>query len=397
LATNPLRLTAVTHNLLLGGATTFLLNFLRALPGEEAALSLVCASERNEHAADFAGLGVTVPAAPSPRLIYEDRLSNMYGQLAATRPHAVLACLGAESFEMLRLAPAGVARIGLIQSHDPLPYEMARRYHASLDAMVGVSPQICAHLRSLPEFAAVRVEEIPYGIHFADEAARPAAAAPLRVLYLGRLIEIQKRISRMVELVRRCEAAGMAVRFTFAGAGPDEAQVRRELAGSPLVTFAGPVSNAQVTGLLREHDLLILLSDFEGLPLSLLEAMGEGLVPIVSDLPGGMGLVVTPEVGFRVPVGDVAAAAELLAELARAPGRLEALSAAARTRAREDYSSGLMVARYLALVRSIVPADFEPAWPDDAAIPAPFGVPAWQYEGLARMVRRGLRRVFPKK
>lgn len=396
LATEPLRLAAVTCTLGLGGSTTFLLNFLRALGSGPEELRVICTGGENELVADFLELGVKFPPAPGPQMIYEDRLAWTYRHLAAAKPHAVLACLGAESFEMLRLAPAGVARIGVIQSHDPMPYEMARRYHRWLDAMVGVSPQIASHLRGMAEFAGMRIEEIPYGIHFGPSAERLSPRNPLRVLYLGRLIEVQKRISRMVSLIQACAAAEAPVQFTLAGSGPEEAQVRAALAQSPNVAFTGAVPNAEISALLREHDIFILLSDFEGLPLSLLEAMGEGLVPIVSDLPGGMGEVVSPEVGFRLPVGDVRAAADLLLALAQAPERLAPLSRAARSLAREHYSAERMVQQYLALVRSLVPPSPEPDWPASQKIPAPLGLPAWQYRGLARHLRRGIRRLFPK-
>src|SRR4051812_21338862 len=99
-------LAAVTSNLLLGGANTFLLNFLRALRTEP--LRIISTAAVNEHASDFAALKGDVRTAHVAALIYEDRLAWVYGELAAVSPRAVLASLGAEGFEMLRIAPPGV-------------------------------------------------------------------------------------------------------------------------------------------------------------------------------------------------------------------------------------------------------------------------------------------------
>jgi glycosyltransferase involved in cell wall biosynthesis len=386
--TEPLRIAAVTCNLLLGGATTFLLNLQRALAGTERRLRVVAVTERNEHAADFAALGTDLHARGLSELIYEDRLAWAYARLAEYRPGAVLACLGAESYEMLRLVPPGVARIGLIQSDDPAPYEMARHYAPWLDAMVGVSEGIAEKLRAMPEFRAVRVEAIPYGIAFPPPRPRIAAVGPLRVIYLGRLLEVQKRISRLVELIDRLP--GEEFHFTIAGSGPEEAQFRAAVARCGNVTLLGAVPNAEIASLLERQDALVLLSDFEGLPLSLLEAMGAGVVPVVSDLAGGLREAIPPECGVRVPVGDVAAAAEALRGLAVDRARLASLSAAAALRTRRLYSADTMAERYVGLIRGVGARSVD--WPAQVQIPAPLGVPAWQFQGWPRRVRRLLKK-----
>lgn len=384
-------LAAVTSNLLLGGANTFLLNFLRAVRGES--MRIVSTGAVNEHAADFATVKADVRTAQLSGLIYEDRLAWVYGELAAVSPRAVLASLGAESFEMLRLTPLGVARIGLVQADDPAVYAMAAQYADSLDAIAGVSAHIGERLRSMPEFKSVRVAAIPYGIAFeAPARAERRADEPLRVLYLGRLIEEQKRISRVIELAQRLEKRGAPVRFTIAGSGPDEASVRSALATVRSVEFRGAVANREVPVLLREHDVYVLLSDYEGLPLSLLEAMGEGLVPVVSDLPSGLAEVVTPEMGLRVAVGDVAAAEAAILALAGDRERLRTLSESAARLARSRYSADRMVSEYLALIDSIAPPQ-TPLWPPSVEIPAPRGLRPWLFSGWRRSLRRALKRL----
>ena len=395
---NTAPLVACSGSLMLGGSTTFLVNFAQSFRERGLVLNVVSMDERNEMASDFAAAGAQVRCLPERGLIYEDRIAQAYREIAAHRPAAVLACLGAESFEPLRLIPSGTLRLGIIQSDDPGPYQMARHYVPWLDAIVGVSERICQRLREDPAFAKTRVEHIPYGIQFAPENARPPRdpSAPLKLFYLGRMIEEQKRVSRLVELVRMLASRGEKFEFTFAGSGRDLPTVQAALQGSPNVRILGEVPNTETRALLRAQDVLVILSDYEGLPLSLLEAMGEGVVPVVSDLESGLRQVVTEQTGIRVPVGNVAAAVDAISLLARDPARFAALSAAASKLVRDDYSAKRMGQRYLDLIGSA--PGLVATWPADVPVPTPLmlGRP-WLFRGVARSARRLLKKALPLK
>src|SRR5271165_5610849 len=137
---------ASTGGLKLGGSTTFLLNLGKAFGERGLELPIICLADENEMAADFANANIPVTLVPHRKLIYEDRLRLAVTEIAAIKPLAVLACLGSDSFEVLRSLPNHVVRLGVIQSDDPLPYQMARHYAPWLDAMIGVSEVIQSRL-----------------------------------------------------------------------------------------------------------------------------------------------------------------------------------------------------------------------------------------------------------
>jgi glycosyltransferase involved in cell wall biosynthesis len=278
----------------------------------------------------------------------------------------------------------------MIHSDDPMPYAMTRHFAPWLDVMVGVSPTIATTLRSMPEFSSVRIEEIPYGIAFAPtgRTAPSPADSPLTVIYLGRLIEEQKRISRVVELIQRCAAARDPIRFTVAGAGSEEAKIREQLSHCNNVTMRGPANNAEVAELLAAHEVFLLLSDYEGLPLTLLEAMGAGVTPLISDLESGIRDVVTDSTGYRVPIGDVDGAHRLLRRLVGERDLLFQKGQAAARLARAGYGAAAMTERFLALVPE--PAT-EIVWPASIKIGAPV---LENRPWLRRLVPRGIRRLF---
>jgi glycosyltransferase involved in cell wall biosynthesis len=120
-----------------------------------------------------------------------------------------------------------------------------------------------------------------------------AKDGPLTVLFLGRIA-----LSKGIDVIYRAMVAlGKMpgnIRFVMAGAGPDErvyVDKFRELLG-PRFEYRGIVDGIAKTELLKECDVFLLPSLFEGMPMALLETMALGLVPIVTNV-GSIASVVT--------------------------------------------------------------------------------------------------------
>ena len=126
---------------------------------------------------------------------------------------------------------------------------------------------------------------------------------------------------------------------------------------------------AEVPNLLKQHDIFLLASDYEGLPLSLLEAMGNGLVPVVSDLKSGIPEVVDQSNGLLVPANDVAGYARAIIHLHEHRDELAAKSATARTRVEKEFSVTAMTDRWLAAIPT--PSISPLTWPQQWNISAP--------------------------
>ena len=105
-----------------------------------------------------------------------------------------------------------------------------------------------------------------------------------------------------------------------------------------------------VPALLAAADLLVLPSRFEGLPMSVIEAMLTGLPVVAANVRGPREQVVEGQTGLLVPPGDAAALAAALARLGRDPGLRAAMGAAGRARALERYDEAKVVARTLELL-----------------------------------------------
>ena len=97
----------------------------------------------------------------------------------------------------------------------------------------------------------------------------------------------------------------------------------------------------------------VLASRWEGLPLSLLEAMRAGL-PVVASRVGGVAEAVVPgQTGLLVPPGDEGALAGALEALLEDPGLRVRLGRAGRVRYQQSFGHQEMAGRTLELYRRV--------------------------------------------
>ncbi|MCS6924965.1 MAG: glycosyltransferase [Candidatus Binatia bacterium] len=157
------------------------------------------------------------------------------------------------------------------------------------------------------------------------------------VLYVGRMCA-QKQPRVFVETMAQLRQRAVSFVALVAGDGPDldwldRAVKKRGL--SPWVRLLGAVSNERIRALMNAADVFFLPSLWEGIALSMYEAMACGL-PVVGADVGGQRELVTPECGILIPRSDemteAARYAEVLATLLRNPQQRQQMGQAGRRR-----------------------------------------------------------------
>jgi glycosyltransferase involved in cell wall biosynthesis len=121
-------------------------------------------------------------------------------------------------------------------------------------------------------------------------------------------------------------------RLALVGDGPARDSLRR--AAPPSVHFAG--LRFDVVDWLAAADVVAAPSRWEGMSLALLEAMASGRSVVASDTPGALEAL-GGEAGAVVPIGDVAALGDALAERLLDPARAAAEGRAGRSRAERHH------------------------------------------------------------
>ena len=106
-----------------------------------------------------------------------------------------------------------------------------------------------------------------------------------------------------------------------------------------------------VAKLLAAADSFALPSHFEGLPMSVIEAMLCGLPVVATDIRGPREQVVHDRTGLLVPPAKVAPLAQALALLASDCGMRRAFGVAGLGRARSLYTEAAIVRRTIELLR----------------------------------------------
>jgi glycosyltransferase involved in cell wall biosynthesis len=120
------------------------------------------------------------------------------------------------------------------------------------------------------------------------------------------------------------------------------------------VEFVGWLTPARVKEELRGLEVFALLSDYEGLPVALLEAMAFGVAPLVTRTESGnTQLVCDGENGYVVAVGDIRALSDHLESLARDRDTLKSIGRAA-WQTSQQYSIETMADNYVAAVTETV-------------------------------------------
>ncbi len=193
------------------------------------------------------------------------------------------------------------------------------------DAIVGVSQDIALALRS--RYPVSRVSFVHNGVPVPTSLGAPGPEAPrgrpLRLLALGRLVPI-KRFERLRELSDALAVTTVSRPIiTLAGDGPLQSQLRTALAADdPRSGVRMPGFVADTAGLLRESDALLVTSDHEGIPMSVLEALASGIA-VFAFRVGGLPEIAAPGLPLHLaPAGDVKAlAAEIVSYFTKqAPG-----------------------------------------------------------------------------
>ncbi len=279
------------------------------------------------------------------------------------------------------LRPAGITTIGTIHGDDAFYDALIDEFVAGppeyrLDGLVCVSRFVEARVRARlgGRATTTMIRCVTSGTPLPREQAQPPGEE-MRLVYVGRLAETHKRSLDVARAICRAVRAVPGTSGALYGDGPSRRMVQDLLAveGAGLpVRLAGSVDNQQIQAeLLRSH-VLVLLSDSEGLPMAVMEAMACGVVPICLSTPtGALELVQHGITGLLVDDREDAFVAAVR-RLRESPELWLQLSHAARARIAAGYTPEHSAAQWRAFADELR----ERAGPRrPIAVPARFDLP----------------------
>ncbi len=196
--------------------------------------------------------------------------------------------------------------------------------------VVGVSEAIVRQLRTIWPGASQRISLVENGVekNLLAIVREVGPASPCRFLMMGSLIP-RKRVDVAIDAMARVEGATL----TIVGDGPERAALEERISRLGLdqrVALVGSRSPDELTGLLREHDVLLLTSRSEGRPNVVLEAMAAAMPVVASDIDGVRELVRDGKSGLLFAEGEVEALADCIRRLCGRPGLIREMGAQGR-------------------------------------------------------------------
>jgi glycosyltransferase involved in cell wall biosynthesis len=161
---------------------------------------------------------------------------------------------------------------------------------------------------------------------------------------VGRL-HPQKNFRLFLEVARAMHDTHPRLRFIIAGDGPERAELQRLASNFALdgtVRFLGFVPDT--SELFPALDVLMMTSDYEGLPMTLLEAMACGATALCSEVDGIGEIITDGATGFLATPGDCASFCRQLVRILDAPELCARVSGKARNLVAENFSAQRMTA-----------------------------------------------------
>jgi glycosyltransferase involved in cell wall biosynthesis len=173
-----------------------------------------------------------------------------------------------------------------------------------------------------------------------NHRARPGSGSPPRIVMVARFAA-QKNQLLLVEAVAKLKRPAI---LTLIGDGPLRSQVEQAAAACPAhikVEFLG--QRRDIPELLAQADLFVLSTNWEGFPISILEAMRAGLPVISTDVNGVREAVDDGETGLLVSPRDGDGLLYVLEKLVFDPVMLERMGTRGRAKFEQFFSLDAML------------------------------------------------------
>jgi glycosyltransferase involved in cell wall biosynthesis len=281
-----------------------------------------------------------------PSWVTQGRHSRAFGLLCGLNAVANFHCAEAHAL-MAPLRRQGTKTIASLHVTDLTPSDrpnghtyLTLGYEHAYDLFACCSEQLVdwCHAMGIPDgklallWNAPSYELPPAAVEEAVTSRRLREPGPLRVLFLGRL-DRQKGLDRLTVIVRLGREAGLPIEWRLIGASVIGDAGQQELEQLAIAIEPPKLTAEELTDCYAWADVVLVVSRWEGLPLTILEAMRLGAVVCATAVGAVAEAVAHNDTGFLLPrsgTGTIAReAAKILHSLCSDRALLHRVSSAA--------------------------------------------------------------------
>jgi glycosyltransferase involved in cell wall biosynthesis len=221
--------------------------------------------------------------------------------------------------------------------HDDYYFQFAIKYSEIIDVYISHNTFIFEELcKLLPE----RVNDIyfiPYGIRLSPFQRQNNYTRKLQLAFIARF-DTSKGIHELCKIDDILKDNNVLVDWVIIGDGPQKEAFLKDIKDRNNFKHLIAVDDLDIFKNIQNCDVFILPSELDGTPVSLLESMSVGLVPIIYEFNKGIKNVVTEKIGYVVEIGNFSGIAEIIINLNTNRPLLEERSLCALDSVRRNYN-----------------------------------------------------------
>ena len=227
-----------------------------------------------------------------------------------------------------RITPLSIRVVSVLHGNSENIYRINSWYNQYVYKFICVSHEISDFLKArIPH----RIDSIyvmpnpldfscsPFKIHKYDKTQ-------VRIAFAGRITVNDKRCDLLIDLITILESKCVNYQLNVAGDGYFFGSIESFVQKNNLdnkVKLLGLVDSTKMDNFYNKSDIYLNLSDSEGTCMCMLEAMKNGLVPVVTNVSGVRHFVEDGVNGFIFPTGDASKAADIIENIYHDMGILE--------------------------------------------------------------------------
>lgn len=226
-----------------------------------------------------------------------------------------------------------------------------------VDRWIAPTPALAAYFNEYTNQSfANRVTVIPHGVELPLAKPRREASSTVQLAFVGVLYE-HKGVRILPEIIKRLADAHYDFHFTVIGDGILREELQQHLCeqiSDGTVEFTGRITSREVYERLSTTDIFVYPTHIDAFGLVIAEAMINGVVPIVTLLPGITDSIVDDgRSGYLVGQDDVEGFVDRIIKLIDNPDHRSRMSVEAADKAMRCFTLDTMKANYLDCINQL--------------------------------------------
>lgn len=309
----------------LGGIETWVVNVCRLLKKNGYNIKILSSGDITDFPNDIQDI---VEILEISYINYKESTQNIYNTL---NDNSIMICnwmtqAFMAAYYQKYIDKRDIKIIGMVH-HDMKGFYMRNQYLSQyIDRFVCVSNDTCKKMINEYGIESKKVMYHPVPI---DVPRYTEKSKEIVLAYAGRLVKSQKRLDRVIELLDELEKRKIEYTMNIAGEGPYKEKIFEYITKNNIqdrVILYGNLNEDEMKVFWKKSNIVLSVSDSEGMGLSILEGMANGLIPIVTDTAGIRMYVDDNKNGFICKRGDISSIVEKLLFLSQNKDKIGEMS-----------------------------------------------------------------------